>query len=100
MTTSIYSFLGLAAKAGRVKTGEGVVLDGIRNQTLFLVLIAGDASPNTTKKFKDKSSYYQIPVYITGDRQRLGTSVGKESRVLIGITDKGFAERLMTMLDE
>ncbi|MFZ4454193.1 L7Ae/L30e/S12e/Gadd45 family ribosomal protein [Salibacterium aidingense] len=100
MNPSIYSFLGLAAKAGKVKTGDHTVLEEIRKQSLSLVLIAGDASPNTKKKFKDKSSYYQVPCYVTGDRDGLGRAVGKGSRVIIGITDKGFGGRLISMLDE
>lgn len=100
MDNSFYSFLGLALRAGKVKTGEETVLKQIRNQSLHLVLIAGDASPNTQKKFKDKTSFYQIPIRITANRERLGQAIGKESRVIIGITDKGFADKLLTMLDD
>lgn len=100
MDKSFYSFLGLAAKAGKVKTGEEVVLQHIRNHTVFLVLLAKDASKNTMKKIRDKSSYYHVPCLIVGERQMLGAAIGKKSRVVVGITDKGFAERLISMLDQ
>ncbi|MDA3130574.1 YlxQ family RNA-binding protein [Aliibacillus thermotolerans] len=100
MDKSLYSFLGLAAKAGKVKTGEELVLKHIRNQTVHLVLVANDASKNTMKKICDKSSYYQVPCRVVGEREKLGLAIGKKSRVVLGITDKGFAERLITMLDQ
>ncbi|WP_158737729.1 YlxQ family RNA-binding protein [Alteribacillus sp. YIM 98480] len=99
MNDSFHSFLGLAARAGKLKTGEETVLKEIRNQSLHLVIMAGDASPNTQKKFKDKSSYYQVPLFIAGDRDSLGHAIGKNSRVIIGVTDKGFAKKLISMLD-
>ncbi|MFB5660525.1 YlxQ family RNA-binding protein [Alteribacillus sp. HJP-4] len=96
---AFYSFLGLAAKAGKIKTGEDTVLREIRKQAVWLVIVAGDASPNTLKKFKDKSSYYNIPVCVIGDRESLGSAIGKESRVILGIMDDGFAKKLRAMLD-
>ncbi|WP_240375351.1 ribosomal L7Ae/L30e/S12e/Gadd45 family protein [Bacillus piscicola] len=99
MDKAFYSFLGLAAKAGKVKTGEELVLREIRNQSLYLVLIAADASPNTKKKFKDKSSSYRIPLRVAGSRDSLGEAIGKGSRVIIGITEKGFADKMISMLD-
>ncbi|SFE38270.1 YlxQ family RNA-binding protein [Alteribacillus iranensis] len=100
MDNSFHSFLGLAARAGKIKTGEETVLKQMRNQSLHLVIVSGDASPNTQKKFRDKSSFYHVPLRMTSDRERLGQAIGKESRVIIGITDKGFADKLLTMLDE
>ncbi|RSL33207.1 YlxQ family RNA-binding protein [Salibacterium salarium] len=100
MMDAFYSFLGLAVRAGKVKTGDETVLHEIRKRSLSLVIVAGDASPNTKKKFKDKSSYYQVPLYITGNRASLGGAIGKDSRVVIGISDNGFAKKLISMLDE
>ena len=51
--------LGLAARARKVISGEGV-LTSIQNGSAKLVLIASDASENTKKKYVDKCTYYNV----------------------------------------
>lgn len=99
MNDKFYSLLGLAARAGKVKTGDTAVMKDIRSQTLRLVIVAGDASENTQKKYNDKSSYYRVPYRITGTREMLGHALGKGERVTVGITDEGFAKKLISLLD-
>nr|MCR5596597.1 ribosomal L7Ae/L30e/S12e/Gadd45 family protein [Lachnospiraceae bacterium] len=60
--------LSLAAKGGRVCSGETAVLNAIKNGSAALVIISSDASDNTKKKFKDKCTYYEVPVYIYGSK--------------------------------
>lgn len=43
------NLLGLAMKAGKLKTGQGATLDAIRSTRAKLVIMASDASPNTQK---------------------------------------------------
>jgi len=47
----IVNFLGLAMRAGKVKTGESVILNDLKKNRLKLVIIATDASENTIKMF-------------------------------------------------
>ncbi|MBD8068260.1 YlxQ family RNA-binding protein [Bacillus sp. PS06] len=93
------SFLGLANRARKVISGEELVIKGIRNEQVKLVLLAEDASTNTAKKVKDKSSYYHIPLRTVNDRYTLGSAIGKDARVVVAITDIGFANKLMLLLD-
>ena len=44
----IYSYLGLARRAGYVVSGEQAVQGGVKRGQVALVLIAADASANTT----------------------------------------------------
>ncbi|UEX89312.1 YlxQ family RNA-binding protein [Staphylococcus ratti] len=97
---SFLNFLGLAMRAGKVKSGESVILTEIKKQRLHLVLIANDASDNTKKTLTNKCKSYQIPYRIVSNRYELGDAVGKKVRVNIGITDQGFARKLMSMIDE
>ena len=94
------NFLGLAMRAGKVKSGESVILNEIKKKRLSLVLIAQDASENTKKTLTNKCNSYQTPYRIVSNRFELGEAVGKEVRVNIGITDQGFAKKLMAMIDE
>ncbi|MCF6093191.1 YlxQ family RNA-binding protein [Microaerobacter geothermalis] len=88
------SLLGLAMKAGKVISGEELVLRNIRNGRVKLVLIAKDASYNTIKKFTDKCSSYHIPYLLILSREELGKAIGKPNRVIIGIMDDGFSKRI------
>lgn len=89
-----YSYLGLAMRAGKLATGDTAVLDAVRSQEAKLVILATDASENTRKKFSDKCSHYQVPVIVHGTRDLLGAGIGKAERVVIAVTDSGFADML------
>ena len=90
-----YLVIGLASKAGKTVTGESMVLEAIRNNEVYLVIVAGDASDNTKKKFMDKCSFYNIKSIIALDKESLGSLTGKESRTVIAITDEGMSKSLL-----
>lgn len=46
------NLLGLANRARKLVHGEGTIVEGIRNKQVKLVLIAEDATDNTTKEIK------------------------------------------------
>lgn len=51
------NLIGLAMRAGKLITGEELTIADIRKQKAKIVFVANDASENTKKKVKDKSSY-------------------------------------------
>lgn len=93
------SLIGLANRAGKIVTGEEPVIREIQKKRAKLVLLAGDASDNTAKRLRDKCAYYEIPLKQIGDRYMLGQSIGKQARVVVAVTDKGFSDKLLTLLD-
>ena len=94
----IYSFLGLATRAGKVVSGDDSTLLELRRGNVKLVIIADDSSNNTKKLFKDKASFRNIPYVYFSTKLQLGLSIGKAPRAVIGIKDKGFAEKLMELI--
>ncbi|HCG76062.1 MULTISPECIES: L7Ae/L30e/S12e/Gadd45 family ribosomal protein [Staphylococcus] len=96
----IFNFLGLAMRAGKIKSGESVILSDIKTNKIKLVIVATDASDNTLKVMKNKSESNQIPLRSFGTRVELGIALGKGERVNIGVTDIGFAKKLLSMIDE
>ncbi|WP_445323548.1 YlxQ family RNA-binding protein [Paenibacillus sp. FSL R7-0179] len=94
------SYLGLAMRAGKIVTGDEAVLKAVRSSEAKLVVLAGDASDNTQKKFRDKCGTYDIPLVIAFHRDELGASIGKDQRVVLAITDKGFAEMISRTLGD
>ncbi len=99
-TGKIYSLIGLATKAGKVKSGEFSTEESIKTGKSFLVLVARDASDNTKKLFKDKCKYYEVPCYEFGDKERLAQAIGKETRASISVNDSGFAEAIIKKINQ
>ncbi|PTM58963.1 YlxQ family RNA-binding protein [Desmospora activa] len=88
------NLLGLAMRAGSVITGEEPVLRTVRSGDVALVILAADAGPNTKKKVSDKCASYRIPLIQISSRQQLGHALGKAERVVIAVTDPGFARTI------
>lgn len=96
---NILSMLGLAKRSGNIVSGEFSTEKAIRTGKAFLVIIAGDASDNTKKKFNDKCAFYRVPIVFYSDKAGLGHSLGYELRTSAAVTDEGFAKALMKKLD-
>ncbi|WP_018757887.1 L7Ae/L30e/S12e/Gadd45 family ribosomal protein [Paenibacillus terrigena] len=88
--SKVKSHLGLAMRAGKLITGDEIVLKAVRAGQAHLVIVAGDASENTKKKFRDKCHTYNVPLAIGFDRGTLGECIGKAERVVLAVTDPGF----------
>lgn len=93
----ILSLLGPAFRARKIVTGDAL-LKAIRSRKVECVLLADDASENTKKKYLDKCSYYHIPIFIFADIDSLSKAIGKDNRVCVGISDKGFAVKIKSMI--
>jgi ribosomal protein L7Ae-like RNA K-turn-binding protein len=99
MNHKFFNNLGMAMRAGKVITGEESVIDSVRKGEARLVIVAEDAAVNTGKKVSDKCKTFGVPVIYFGSRDQLGASIGKESRVLVAISDGGFAKMLKKSLE-
>ena len=94
------SLLGLAARAGKVVSGEFAVEKSVKSGKTFLVLVAEDASANTKKNFCDMCTYYKVPLYYVGTKEELGKAIGKEYRASLAVTDRNFADAMRKKLDQ
>ena len=94
MQNRILSLVGLAMKAGKVVSGEFSTEKAVKEGKASLVIVAEDASDNTKKLFLDKCDFYQVPVYIYGDKEQIGNAIGKELRASLAIVDTGFAKSI------
>jgi ribosomal protein L7Ae-like RNA K-turn-binding protein len=99
MADRIYSFIGLATKARKLLSGDETCERAIRAGKVILVLVAGDASENTKKKFQDMCKYRNISIRVFGMKDELGRYAGKDTRSVAAILDSGFAKRLMELID-
>jgi ribosomal protein L7Ae-like RNA K-turn-binding protein len=90
-----YSFLGLAAKGGKLAYGAQACEAGVKNGKLRLVLVDGGASENTKKLFADKCRHYGVDIIILDEIGLLGKSLGKPENKITGIADAGFAKSVL-----
>jgi len=90
----VLSYLGLAMRGRNLVSGEFQTEDAVKSGKAILVIVAEDASENTKKLFRDKCSYYQVPVYSYGTKQSLGRAIGKDQRSSLAVTDAGLAQAI------
>lgn len=95
----VLNFLGIMTRAGKIITGEDLLIKAIQNKKINLVLIAEDCGKNTKKKIKDKSSYYNIECIDIFTIKEISNAIGKK-RVAVGIADKGFSEKLKELIKQ
>ena len=96
----VLSLIGLATKAGQTASGEFMTEREVKTGRAALVIVAGDSSDNTKKKFRDMCEFYKVPIYFYGDKDTLGHAMGKEFRASLAILDEGFAKGILKHLTE
>ena len=87
----VLNLIGLAQRAGRLITGEELVIKAIQNQQVSLIFLANDAGPNLTKKVTDKSNYYKTEV------STVFSTLGKPRKV-VAVADAGFSKKMRTLM--
>lgn len=95
----VLSLLGLAMRGRNLVSGEFQTVESIKSGTAYLVIVAQDASANTKKLFKDKCSFYEIPVHEYGTKEDLGRAIGKDLRSSLGVCDAGLAAAILKQLE-
>lgn len=95
----IFSLLGLAQKAGKIASGEFSTETSVKTGAACLVIVSGEASENTRKKFRNMCEYYQVPFHVFGGKEELGKCIGREFRASLAVNDPGFAAALIKQLE-
>lgn len=91
------NLIGLAQRAGKVISGEELVVKAIQNGKAQLIFLASDAGPNLTKKVTDKSHYYKVEVSTVFDTLELSAALGRPRKV-VAIADAGFSKKMRTLM--
>ncbi len=65
----VLSMLGMAARAGRIESGEFSTEKAVKSGRGRLVIVAEDASDNTKKMFKNMCDYYKVPLVVFGTKE-------------------------------
>ena len=94
----IYSYIGLATKAGKAVSGEFSTEKAVKSGHAFLVIVAEDASDNTKKMFRNMCTFYKVPIYVYASKDAFGHCIGKQQRASLAVLDEGFAKSLDSKL--
>jgi len=90
--------LGIANKAGALSLGSREVRQCVRKNRCYLVILSEDAGYNTHKSVTDKCNYYNIKLITWGIKEELGKALGRKQVSVIGIKNKGIANRILDMI--
>lgn len=96
----IYSMLGLAVRAGKIKSGEFATEQSVKAGKCYLCIVAEDASDNTRKKFNDMCTFYETPIIVFGTKDEMGHAMGKDIRATVAVCDEGFANNISKLVSE
>ena len=97
--SKVLSLISLATKAGKVASGEFCTEKEINSGNASLVMVAGDASDNTKKRFQNMCDFYKVPICFYKDKDTLGHAMGKEFRASLAVLDEGFAKGIRKHID-
>jgi len=100
MRDKICMFLGLARKANVLVLGEEGVEKAICRKKTRLVVLASDASDNTKKGIVNMCERFRVSYRVFGMKEVIGEYLGKGNVAVIGVKNKGFAKRLVEMIDD
>ena len=96
----VLSMLGIAAKSGSVVSGEFSTEKAVKEGRAYLVIVAGDASENTKKNFRNMCEYHKVPICFYSDKESLGHAMGKQFRASLAVLDEGFAKGILKNIQE
>ncbi len=87
-------------KSGNIKSGEFAVEKAVKSQNAYVVIVAGDASANTKKKFYNMCEFYETAFFVYGTKDELGHCIGKEYRSSLAVTDRGLADAIIQNINQ
>ena len=100
MNNRLLSFLGLCRRAGYMILGADTVIKAIKEGKALLVLTADDLSPNSARDIGFAAGEKGVELKKLGcGKDELSFAVGKYCGVVC-ITDRGFAEKILEMIEK
>ena len=97
MDEPVYRMLGLCMKAGRLLSGNEQVAEGLKNVKAPKGALS---SPRTKDEYRNAAERAHISYRLFGEKERLGSALGKGVRTAALITDKGFSRAIAEKIDK
>lgn len=95
----LLSFLGICKRAGRLVSGADTVTKTVNEGKALLILYASDVSENSLKQVLRAAKEQGTPVkQLPYPKEELSFALGKHCGIIC-TTDKGFADKILTLID-
>jgi ribosomal protein L7Ae-like RNA K-turn-binding protein len=92
--------LGLARRAGAVRTGVGAARTGIRDGEVGLLILASDGADGQLNKALRLAMHRAVPVRWVASREGLGMALGEGPLTAVAVDGGTFAETLAARLPD
>ncbi|MCL2704183.1 MAG: ribosomal L7Ae/L30e/S12e/Gadd45 family protein [Defluviitaleaceae bacterium] len=100
MDKRLQSMLSLCRKAGKLCSGGFSCERALQAGKAKLVIVSGDASDNTKKKFSQKAFFYGVPYKEALTMEELGLAIGTDTRSVAVITDTNFSGKILELIGD
>lgn len=90
------NLLGLSQRAGKLVTGESMVLEAIKSKKAKVAIIASDSSDRSLKQFRNKCQTNNVQMNTDYTSGEISQAIGKE-RKSCAIVDNGFAKSFIQL---
>ena len=94
-STKIFSFVGLAFRAGKVAVGTAAVEEALHKKRAKLLILAEDISVRSEKHFKNLTETTGIQILRTGTKTSWGKLFGRRELGVLVILDVHFAKGIL-----
>jgi len=91
--------VGLAYRAGKTLVGTAACEKGIKHRKIYLLLLQDGLSSSSERRFSELCVNAGVKVIRIGSGDRLGDAIGRPGIMLLGVTDKRFADAIRNNYD-
>lgn len=91
--------VGLAFRAGQTLAGTAACEKGLKQRRICLLLLQEGLSESSRKGFLELSQHAGVKVLTISGIDRLGRAIGRPGIMVLGVTDKRFADAIRNNFD-
>lgn len=90
----ILGLLGLSARARKICYGNDSVLEELKKGSIYIIIVACDASDKTKKNWQFYSEKYNCKIAEVSNIDALSKAIGKSNKAVLGIKDENLAKAI------
>lgn len=90
--------ISMARRANKIVIGD-TLIEKIRKEQVYFVIVASDASDNTKKLILNKCKYYSVECVIILNKEIISRLVSKNLVSAIGISDINLAHKIKSNME-
>ena len=90
----ILGLLGLSARARKICYGNDSVLEELKKGSIYIIIVACDASDKTKKNWQFYSEKYNCKIADISNIDNLSNAIGKSNKAVLGIKDENLAKAI------